>query len=157
MVQRERIRKGVSAVVFRIKNNEPEFLILHRVKRWNGWEMLKGGRIGREKPLSNLKRELREEIGASEEDIVRIVRLPFKLKFKTPLDYVKKYKYTGMEFQSFLVEYKGKINISRNEVKEHDEYKWVSYKDALRLLTYDTSKKQLEKAYQFMKSKLKII
>ena len=61
---KKKIRKGVSAVVFRARGKVPEFLILHRIKRWKGWELLKGGRRSRENPLDTLKRELMEEIGA---------------------------------------------------------------------------------------------
>ncbi|MEM4133625.1 MAG: NUDIX domain-containing protein [Candidatus Micrarchaeia archaeon] len=152
---KEKIRKGISAIVFRLKDKEPEFLILHRIKRWNGWEMLKGGRIGREKPMHNLMRELKEEIHADQKKLGTIIPLPFKLKFKTPKDYVKKYRYTGMEFQSFLVEYNGPVSIKGNAVLEHDEYRWVSYKEALRLLTHDTNKNLLKKAYKILKEKIK--
>ncbi|MEM3369279.1 MAG: NUDIX domain-containing protein [Candidatus Micrarchaeia archaeon] len=150
----EKIRKGITAIVFRLKGKKPEFLLLHRIKRWNGWEMLKGGRIGRERPMHNLMRELREEIYADQKRLGTIIPLPFKLKFKTPKDYVKKYKYTRMEFQSFLVEYNGPVSIKVNAVLEHDEYRWVSYNEALRLLTHDTNKKLLKNAYNFLKRKI---
>ncbi|MCX8202309.1 MAG: NUDIX domain-containing protein [Candidatus Micrarchaeota archaeon] len=146
--KREKTRKGISAVIFRMKGKEPEFLILHRIKRWTGWEMLKGGRIGREKPLNNLKRELREEIHAEESKIGAVIILPFKLSFKTPPEYVKKYKYTAMEFQSFLVEYNGKVSIKGNSVLEHDGYEWVSFEKAEKMLTHDSSKDLLRKAYK---------
>lgn len=154
-VRKEKVRKGIGAIVFRFKGKEPEFLLLHRIKRWSGWEMLKGGRIGRERPMHNLMRELREEIHADEKKIGAIIPLPFKLKFKTPPDYVKKYKYTKMEFPSFLVEYNGPVSIKGNAVLEHDEYRWVSFNEALNLLTHETNKNLLRKAYQVLKEKFK--
>lgn len=146
-----KIRRGASAVIFRMNKGEPEFLLLHRVKRWTGWEMLKGGRMGRESPVSTLKRELNEEIRAERGKILSIVEIPSKMKFKTPLEYVRKHKYTHMEFSSFLVEYIGKVSIDGNDVKEHDGYKWAKYKDAMKLLEYDSSKGQLKLAYSFIK------
>ena len=146
-----KVRRGAGAVVFRMKKGEPEFLLLHRVKRWTGWELLKGGRMGREPPISTLRRELAEEIKADKSKIASIVEIPVKLKFKTPPEYVKKHKYTHMEFQTYVVEYNGKVSVNGNEVEEHDAYRWASFRNSIRLLTYDSTKEQLKLAYSFIK------
>ncbi len=149
--KKERIRRGASAIVFRMRKGQPEFLLLHRVKRWIGWEILKGGRIGRESPVSTLMRELKEEINAEKHMIGSIIPISSKMKFRTPPEYVKKYRYTRMEFQVFLVEYYGKVSIQNNDIKEHDGYRWASFKDSMKLLTYESSKKQLKLAYSLVK------
>ena len=146
-------RKGAAAVIYRIKEGKPEFLILHRVRRWTGWEMLKGGRKGKGGALATLKRELSEEIGAERSKTRIVGRIPFILKFKTSPDYTKQYGFTHMELPSFLVEYNGKANIRKNEVIEHDKYTWLPLKDAIKILKYSTSKNELKAAHKFMKSK----
>lgn len=145
-----KIRKGVSAVIFRLKSKCPEFLVLHRIKRWKGWEMLKGGRKGRENHRATLKRELGEEIGAR--NFESISRLPFTLKFKISSEHVREMGFTRVDFPTYLVEYSGPVSLTKNKSKEHSKFKWVRYKDALRLLTFSTSKKELKVAYSFMKS-----
>lgn len=56
----KKVRKGVTAVVFRKPSDskEPEFLLLRRVRRWSGWEMLKGSRKGRRSRLRPLRENL---------------------------------------------------------------------------------------------------
>ena len=151
MVTTKKTRKGASAVIFRMEKGEPEFLILHRIKRWTGWELLKGGRIEREHPLETLTRELKEETNTNPDQIKSIVEMPFLLKFKTSPDYIKKYKYTRMEFKSYIVEHVGKVSIKHNDIREHDAYKWTDYKNALKLLTFETSRNQLKLAHYFIK------
>jgi 8-oxo-dGTP pyrophosphatase MutT (NUDIX family) len=145
-----KIRRGITAVIFRMKGQEPEFLILHRIKRWKGWEMLKGGKRGKEKPLETLKREIMEETGAKKFKV--IAKLPFVLSFKISKQHVREMGFTHVSFPAYLIEYSGPISLINNKSIEHSKYKWVKYKDALKLLTFDTSKKELKAAYSFMKS-----
>ena len=41
MEKNKKIEEKVQAVVYDIRNNKPYFLILHRILRWQGWELLK--------------------------------------------------------------------------------------------------------------------
>jgi len=148
-----KIRKGAAAVIFRMQKGkkEPEFLVLHRIKRWKGWEMLKGGRREREKPLDTLKREMMEELGALNFEIIG--KIPFTLYFKISKEHVKEMEFTHMRFPVYLVRYNGLVVLSGNVSKEHSNYKWLPFKKALKLLTFFTNKKELKAAYFFMKSK----
>ena len=149
---KKKVRHGIAAVIFRKhKNKEPEFLILHRIKRWTGWELLKGGKNRKESTLTSLNREIREEIGAKKFKLIG--RLPFDLKFKIPKKYTLEIGFTEVNLSAYLVEYNSKIDIHHNEVIEHDKYKWAKFKDAVKFLTYNDTKKELKVAYSFMKKK----
>ena len=151
---KKKIRRGVAAVIFRKpkgNNKEAEFLILHRVKRWTGWELLKGGKNKKESILNSLKREIREEIGVKKFKLIG--RLPLDLKFKIPKIYTQELGFTEVSFSTYLIEYGGKIDLHNNKVKEHDKYKWAKIKEANKLLTYKDTKKELKVAYSFMKKK----
>jgi 8-oxo-dGTP pyrophosphatase MutT (NUDIX family) len=58
-----KFRKYIFAIVF-MKNENPKFLIFHRIKNWKGWEFLKGGLKENESEAECLKREIAEETGA---------------------------------------------------------------------------------------------
>ena len=55
--------KKVRAIIYDIKDNVPYFLILHRVLRWNGWEVLKETMELKETIEETLERGIREETG----------------------------------------------------------------------------------------------
>jgi 8-oxo-dGTP pyrophosphatase MutT (NUDIX family) len=148
---KKKIRKGAAAVIFRKKGKETEFLVLHRIKRWKGWEMLKGGRRGREKPPDTLKREMMEELGALNFNLIG--KIPFTLYFKIDKKHVREMGYTHMKFPVFLVEYNGLVVTSGNTPKEHSGHKWVPFKKALKMLTFSTGRQELKAAHKYMKSK----
>jgi len=153
MGMKTKIRKGAAAVIFRMQKGkkEPEFLIFHRIKRWKGWEMLKGGRRGREKPLDTLKREMMEELGALNFEIIG--KIPFILYFKISKEHVRGMGFTQVRFLTYLVKYEGLVILTGNISKEHNTYKWLPFTKALKLLTHRERKEQLKAAYKFMKSR----
>jgi 8-oxo-dGTP pyrophosphatase MutT (NUDIX family) len=127
-----KFRKGVFAVVF-IKNKKPEFLIFHRIKNWRGWEFLKGGIKENENEAECLKREIAEETGAKKYKI--FARTRYMIRYRWPREYMKdNRKFHGAEGRLYVVQlYNKKIKIDRTE---HDKYKWVDEKKALKYLTY---------------------
>ncbi len=134
-------RKGIAAIVFRKTGEGPLFLIFHRVKNWEGWELLKGGLLDEEDDLTCLKRELEEETGIREYEIIPT---DYKVMYKWPKHFVKDHHmFTGAINNFYLVEVQQE-NV-RVDTREHDEYRWVSKEEALKLLTYDNTKRALER------------
>lgn len=137
-------RKGICAVVFRRKGKAVQFLLLHRILHWNGWEFPKGGLKKKETQLHALKRELLEEIGFN--CFLKARKIPVKLEF---FDSARNRK---VEMQAFLVEFplSAKISISQNFPKEHSSIKWVSKQHALKLLSFENQKKVFRKSLKFI-------
>lgn len=127
-------KKGAEAVVFSVVDNEKKFLLLHRILNWTGWEFVKGGLAKNEDSKKAILREIKEETGITNARIVK------KLQEK------KEWSAGDMkyEYDVFLVEteFTEEINLEQ-EIKEHDEFKWCSEQEALKLLTYGKSKETL--------------
>jgi len=137
---KRKYRRYIFAVVF-LRRRDPQFLILHRVKNWVGWELVKGGVKDGEKVLKCLKREIKEETGAKKFKIIAKTRQYIKYKFSK--GFVKdKHIYHGAKGFVFLVElFSKKIKVDKSE---HDRYLWVSKNEALEILTHKNHKNALE-------------
>jgi|SRR3972149_6847225 len=127
-------RKGVSCIIR--KNNK--FLILHRTKNWRGWEFLKGGIKQGETERQALRRELKEETGNIR---YSIKKTPYKIKYKWKKHYMKDNRmFSGSAESLHVADFLGnkKVKIDKTE---HDGFKWVNAKDALRKISYEDRKK----------------
>ena len=131
-------RKGVLGILI---NKKKEFLILYRKLHWRGWEFPKGGIDKNETEEKALKREIKEETGL---DAFIISKLAYKLTYDYPEEFIKKTKYRGAKQSVYLVLADGKVKLS----KEHNRYRWASYKEARKLLKHESQKKALDIAYQ---------
>jgi 8-oxo-dGTP pyrophosphatase MutT (NUDIX family) len=133
-------RKYIAAVVFKRTLHEPRFLLLHRVQNWGGWEYVKGGLLPDESEAHCLKRELREETGAHQ--IKKSVRTPVVIRYRWPRWYMKDRKlFHGAIQRLYVVEIADRaVHIDR---REHDRFKWVTAKQALKMLTYPNTRKSL--------------
>lgn len=132
-------RKAVFIVVYSRTKNKIEYLILKRKLHWKGWEFPKGGRERFERKRKSVKRELFEETGLKPKNIK-------KFSYKGHYDYKKNLpdhpKMKGQTFQLFAVEVKkGGVKLDK---KEHCDYKWVSYSEAINWLKWSNQKKSLE-------------
>ena len=148
---RNKYRKYIVAVVF-IRNEIPKFLILHRIKNWRGWELVKGGLLEGEKELDCLKREIKEETGVKKYKIITKTR--YFIKYKFPKGFVKDHHiFHGAKGYVFLIElFSKRIKVDKNE---HDNFKWVNEGKALKLLTHRNHKNALRYVLKNYRSKLK--
>lgn len=139
-----KIRRGVSAIVF-VKEGgcKKKYLLLKRKMYWTGWEWLKGGCKKGEDSLSCLKREIREEIGKKvEEYIITKTDLIFAFMYEKPFVHDGEL-WSGSKNKVYLIELNNKkIKIDNDE---HSKYKWVSKKEALKLITYEDQRKIFKK------------
>ena len=136
-------RKYVCAVI----HNNGKFLILQRCNNWKGWELLKGGILPKEKILSAIKREVKEETGHSR---IKVKKTMHSFKYKWPKDYMKDgHIFHGGDNRLFIISIPNKkVKIDK---KEHNNYKWVTEKQALKLLTYNNHKRALRYAIKVLK------
>ncbi len=138
------IRKAVTAVVYD-KMHKPYFLILKRIKNWEGWEFVKGGIKEGETEEEAVKREIIEETGLQ------------KFKIIKKLDNVKK-EFIGLGdklniHSVYLVESNMNIPIHmpQGDDKEHSTYLWADVDSVRSKLTWDNDKEILERVLEEFK------
>ena len=131
-------RPNVSAVILSSKYPEKcEFFIAHRSDIKNAWQFPQGGIDLGESPREALYRELQEEIGYS--DIEIISEFPEWITYDFPNVISKKmYPFKGQTQKYFLVRLKedSLIDLRTHEVPEFEEYEFVLYKDLFKRVTY---------------------
>ena len=133
-----KFRRAVFIVVYAIVKNKPQYLILKRHLHWKGWEFPKGGIEPWEIRRLTIKRELNEETGLNP---IKIKSFNEKGKYK----YVKKYSdrpgVDGQTYKLYAVKVaKGKVNFDK---REHADYKWVNFKTATAMLTWENQRRCL--------------
>lgn len=130
------IVKKVRTIIYDIRESKPYFLILHRILHWTGWELLKGTINPGETNEEALKREIKEEIGLENFEIIR------------KLNKQEKWQALGNDYfvvDVFLVKADMNEKISlKQEIIEHDDYQWVDKETALKKLTWPESKELLK-------------
>ncbi|MBI2668098.1 NUDIX domain-containing protein [Candidatus Woesearchaeota archaeon] len=129
--------KKVQAVIYDIKDNKLYFLILHRVLRWKGWELLKESLEKGENVKGALLRGIKEETNLKKFKIEKKIKLNKKVIF-----YNKEKTVKNIILDIFLVrvDMKQKISLHKNAVIEHDKYRWVDRKTAVKMLTFSNTK-----------------
>lgn len=147
------IEKSAGAIVFRKesfnsvqgKEGEIYYLLLHYLKRSGNseeyWDLPKGHIEKGEDILNTVKREVFEETGLKD--------INFIDGFKETIRYFFKFEEKNiMKFVTFyLVETKTKeVEVS----EEHIGYKWLSYEESLKQLTYKNARDILKKANEFI-------
>jgi 8-oxo-dGTP pyrophosphatase MutT (NUDIX family) len=134
----KKYRKSIFAVVYRIKNNKLEYLILKRKLHWNGFEFPKGGLKFLEPKILGVKREVKEETG------LKILKIK-KYNVFGFYDYDKyledRKNIIGQEFSLYSVMVKdGKVKLDK---LEHESYEWCDFNKALKKLTWENQKQCL--------------
>jgi len=130
-------RTGIFCVVYSVK--PLRYLLLHRKLHWKGWEFTKGGSRAGEKPEKTVKRELKEETGLKQ---IAIKKFPNRGSFAYDKKAQADWKAEGFRYVLFACEVKnGKVKIDK---KEHDKYRWCSYKETLALLKWPNQKSCLK-------------
>ncbi len=134
---KKRYRPNVAAIV--LSPNYPkkvEFFIAARSDFEDSWQFPQGGIDKGESPREALFRELKEEIGTDEVEV--IAEYPEWVSYDFPKTIAKKmYPYDGQIQKYFLVKLKptAKINLNTKE-PEFSKYKFVSYEDLFSYVTF---------------------
>ncbi len=139
---KQKYRPAIFIVVYTIVKNKPQYLILKRKLHWKGWEFPKGGKRFYETDLMTLRRELKEETG------IKKFKIKNKFKINDGYDYDKLYSdrkgFCGQKYKVLFV-----VEVKKQKIKidnlEHSNYKWVDFKTAKRILTWENQRKLLKK------------
>lgn len=78
------IRQGVLAIIFKKIGSRHYFLILKKRYPWIGWEFPKGGLREGEDEQEGLLREIEEETGLADLEIIS--KIPFEISYNYPQD-----------------------------------------------------------------------
>jgi 8-oxo-dGTP pyrophosphatase MutT (NUDIX family) len=132
----------VEAIVFRRNGSKLEFLLLKRRKEFGGfWQPLTGGNEDEESLIETLKRELREETGI--EEIKRIIENVHYFEWiDNSNNLIKEYCF-GVEVSPSC-----EVKLS----KEHDDFKWCDFEEAMKLLKWDGNKVAIFRLNEILKS-----
>ncbi len=135
--EKKKYRPNVAAIVLSAKYPEKcEVFIASRTDVDNAWQFPQGGIDDGESPKQALFRELEEEIGTREIEI--IAEYPQWVSYDFPSSIAKKmYPFDGQIQKYYLVKLKkgAKININTH-IPEFSEYKFVPTKNIYNYITF---------------------
>lgn len=143
--------KSVGGIIYREEDKKRFYLILEyeRINDKEGkhkyWDFPKGHIEPNEKESDTLFREIKEETGLTNINLI--------LGFKENLAYF--FKKDNLMINKEVVYYL--LKTDENEIKisfEHSNFKWSEYKEAIKLVSYKSSKDILRKAENFLNNSL---
>jgi len=138
MQNKKSYRPNVAAVILSSKYPDRcEFFIAHRSDIRNAWQFPQGGIDEGETPQEALYRELLEEIGCN--DIEILGEFPEWITYDFPSTAKgKQYPFDGQTQKYFLVRLKeeSKIDLYAFEIPEFKEYEFVEYEELFNKVTY---------------------
>jgi len=124
----------VEAIIFRRNGSTIEYLLLKRFPDRNGfWQSVTGGLEEGETRAEALCREIREETGIR--NLIRVIESLYYFEFSDP---------------NLNQEYVYGVEVSPSETimldgREHSEYRWCSFQEALQLLYWKENKEALRR------------
>lgn len=140
------IEQCYGVIVF-LMGEQNKFLLLERKETKDDWTFAKGHIEEGETPKETAIRELKEETGIKE---IEILDLPLiHEEYEIFKNGEKRFKMNDY-FIGFVKQNKVKI-----EEKEIQSYKWVSYKEAIDSFEYERRKRVLIEAQRYIKNVVK--
>lgn len=139
----------VQGILFRKINGRTQYLLLKRIPETGGleegfWQPVTGGIEEGEKRIEALKREVSEETG-----IKNFLRIIENVHYDEFWDFFKR-----EARQRLIKEYVFGVEISSNENvaigREHSEYRWCGFEEALKLLKWKENKEALKKLNEIL-------
>ena len=132
----KKYRPNVAAVILSSKYPlECKIMIARRNDMHNIWQFPQGGIDEGEKPIKALLRELKEEIGTDEVELID--EYPNILRYDFPKNTKCNFHYDGQEQKYFLLKLKNQAIINLKTPKpEFDLYEFVSIDDFFKRINY---------------------
>ena len=125
----------IEAIVFRKIRGKYEYLLLKRIESRGGfWQPVTGGLEKGEKVAEAVLREVKEETGITR--IQKVIENVYEFILEESPD-VTEFVF-GLE-----VGPDEEIRLDKNIYEEHEDYKWCSYSEAMKLLKWPGNKKGL--------------
>ncbi|VVB82504.1 RNA pyrophosphohydrolase [uncultured archaeon] len=135
----KKYRQAIFAVVYAITNGKVEYAILKRKKHWVGWEFTKGKIEKFETKRMAARREAKEETGLK---ILKTKKFHISGSYKYKIKLKDRPGFIGQTYHLFAVKVKkGKIKVDR---KEHSYGKWMSFKEAMKKLSWGDQRRSLK-------------
>jgi len=129
----------VQAIVFRHVNGRLQYLLLKRTSERDGfWQPVTGGLEEGETRTSAVRREVREETGIA--NFLRMIEDIHYFEYSLP-QMIKEYVF-GVEIQPTA-----EIVI---DGKEHSQFKWCNYHEAIGLLKWNENKEALSRLNEIL-------
>jgi len=131
-------RPNVAAVILSSRYPDKcEFFVAHRTDIKNAWQFPQGGIDEGETPQEALLRELLEEIGCNDVEILG--EFPEWITYDFPATAKgKQYPFDGQTQKYFLVRLKdhASIDLEAYDIPEFKEYEFVAYEALFKKVTY---------------------
>lgn len=131
-------RPNVAAIILSSKYPDKcEFFVAHRSDIKNAWQFPQGGIDKGETPREALSRELLEEIGCNNIEILG--EFPEWISYDFPkVSYGKTYPFDGQTQKYFLVRLRegATIDLQTYDIPEFREYEFVEYEQLFKKVTY---------------------
>lgn len=144
---KQKYRRGVFCVVYsQNKKGRIEYLLLKRKLHWKGWEFPKGALEKGENILDAVKREIKEETGLIP---LKIKKFELSGKYKYQKELKDREGVVGQTFEALCA-----VEVKRGKIilgEEHFDYKWMSFDETLKKLTWANQKKCLKIVNDWLK------
>ncbi len=109
------------------------------------WGLVKGNKEEKETPEETIMRELKEETGIDNAQIIKNFEEQYEYYYKLKDDLIHKF------VKCLLIKSKTKkVDLSY----EHVDYAWLPFEEALQRLSHKNTKKILKKAKEFLSTQL---
>lgn len=124
-----------SAYVLKIVNGESQYLLLRRAHKYlkGNWQMVSGGIDSGETAWQAALREIHEETGL----------IPDRFYSADAIESFYEVARDAIVLAPVFVAFIDSIQEVKLSPKEHDQFKWVSYSEALKYLEFDNQQRVL--------------
>jgi len=129
-------------IILIFKEPENMFLILERRETKNDWTFAKGHQEENETPRETALREVEEETGIKDIEILDFPLISEKYE-------VKKEDKVNLKVNEYFIGYVKNKDVKIQE-KEIQSYKWVTFEEALDLFVHERRKEVLRQAQKYL-------
>ena len=134
--------RSAGIIVFRRIGGKISYLLLHYATKSSHWDFPKGHVEKGETPRKAALREVKEETGIKDLQLLD--------GFEAEIAYY--YQKDAQQFFKEVVFFLGETKTEQVKLsKEHVGFRWAAYSTAMKQLTYDKARMELQKADAFLK------